>query len=133
LLAPLSVLALAGAAGQRLWLFPLMLLAPFGWNVLYPLLSDYLSRRVPDDERATTLSIAQGVVQVGGMVATLGLGVAVDRGGTQSALAAATIALLVLVALCYWRWRRAGELEIEPRGTRYDLAPGPEGHHDPAG
>ncbi len=123
LMAPLAVLALAGAAGERLWLFPLMLLAPFGWNVLYPLLSDYLSRRVPDDERATTLSISQGVVQVGGLIATLGLGVAVDRGGTQPTLAAATLVLLALAGLAYWRWRHAGELEIEPPdGALYDRA-----------
>lgn len=122
-LAPLAILALAGAAAGRLWLFPVILLAPFSWNVLYPMLSDYLSRRVPDDERATTLSISQGVVQVGGMVATLGLGFAVDRGGTQLTLAAASVVLLALVTTAYWRWYRAGDLEIEPaEGQRYDQA-----------
>jgi predicted MFS family arabinose efflux permease len=131
LLAPLAVLALAAAAAQRLWLFPLMLAAPFAWNVLYPLLSDYLSRRVPDDERATTLSISQAVVQVGGIVATLALGLAVDRGGTQTALAAAAGCLLGLIGLAYWRWWRASDLEIEPTGgARYDPTPLHEVEHE---
>ncbi len=120
LLAPLSVLALLAAAGQQLWLFPVMLLAPFAWNVLFPVLSDYLARRVPDDERATTLSISQMVVQVGGIVATVTLGVVIDLEGTRLALTAGSAVLLLLVALSYVRWRAAGDLEIEPRGARYD-------------
>lgn len=120
ILGPLSCLALAAAAGQRLWLFPVMLTAPFAWSVLFPLLSDYLARRVPDDERATTLSISQMVVQVGGIIATVAIGGVIDREGTQPALAAASVGLLVLTALAYWRWRAAGELEIEPALPRYD-------------
>lgn len=122
-LAPVTALALLGAAAERLWLFPLMLLAPFGWNVLYPLLSDYLSRRVPDDERATTLSISQAVSQVGGLVATLGLGIAVDRGGLARTLEVTTVALLVLIGLAYWRWLAAQDRTIEPaEADRYPEA-----------
>lgn len=121
ILGPLSCLALAAAAGERLWLFPLMLTAPFAWSVLFPLLSDYLARRVPDDERATTLSISQMVVQVGGIIATVAIGTVIDREGTRPALAAASASLLLLVACAYWRWRAAGELEIEPAGPGYDV------------
>jgi MFS family permease len=121
LLAPLAVLAVAGAAAERLWLFPLMLAAPFSWNVLYPLLSDYLARRVPDDERATTLSVSQSGAQIGGIIATVTLGIAVDRGGTQPALAASAVVLLALVMAAYARWRRAGDHDIEPPlDGRYD-------------
>ncbi len=127
ILAPLTTLALLGAAAERLWLFPLMLLAPFGWNVLYPLLSDYLSRRVPDDERATTLSISQAVSQVGGLIATLALGVAVDRGGLAPTLVLTTAVLLVLIAIGYWRWLAARDSTIEP--AEVDRYPQPMSEH----
>ncbi len=112
-LAPLAALGLLGAAGGSVWLFPALLLPSFGWNALYPLVADYLSRRVPDDERATTLSISQMVAQIGGIAATLAIGVATDRGGREPALAGAGAVLLVTVLTAIWLWNRAGERSLE--------------------
>jgi hypothetical protein len=53
--------------------------------------------------------------QVGGIIATLAIGVAADRGGREPTLAAAGAVLFVSALAAVWLWRRAGDQTIEPR------------------
>jgi len=108
-------LALFAGASGALWLFPIFILPAFVWNAMHPLVADYLSRRVPDGERATVLSINQLAAQIGGIVVTLALGVAVDRLGTGVSLAGLGVVMLAFGLAAYALWHREGDLELAGR------------------
>ncbi len=114
---------LAGAAGHRA-LFALLLLSPLAWNVLHPLITDYLARRVPDRERATTLSLNSMASQLGTVIATPLVGLLADQRGTGTSLVAATLGLAMLGAAGYVLWRTRGDLAMAPPsgGERSDEA-----------
>ena len=107
------VALLAGAAGARA-LFPLILLSPLAWNVLHPLVADYLARRTPDRERATVLSLNSMASQLATVMATPAVGLLVDGRGTGTALLASAAALSLALAGAYALWRARGELRIPP-------------------
>jgi predicted MFS family arabinose efflux permease len=71
------VVLLAGAAGHRA-VFALILLSPLMWDVLHPLVDDYLARRVSDRERATVLSLNSMASQLGTAISTSIVGVVAD-------------------------------------------------------
>ncbi|MYH41611.1 MAG: MFS transporter [Chloroflexi bacterium] len=108
---PLALLA--GAAGARA-LFPLILLSPLAWNVLHPLVADYLARRTPDRERATVLSLNSMASQLATVMATPAVGLLVDGRGTGTALLASAAALSLVLAGAYALWRARGELRLPP-------------------
>ena len=108
---PLALLA--GAAGARA-LFPLILLSPLAWNVLHPLVADYLARRTPDRERATVLSLNSMASQLATVMATPAVGLLVDGRGTGTALLASAAALSLVLAAAYALWRARGELRLPP-------------------
>ena len=107
------VALLAGAAGTRA-LFPLILLSPLAWNVLHPLVADYLARRAPDRERATVLSLNSMASQLATVIAMPAVALLVDERGTGSALLAAAAALSLVLAAGYMLWRAGGELRLAP-------------------
>ena len=109
------VALLAGAAGHRA-VFALILLSPLMWNVLHPLVADYLARRVPDRERATVLSLNSMASQLGTAIATPIVGVIADGRGTGAALLAATAGLAIVGAAGYALWWRQGDLALRPAG-----------------
>ncbi len=108
---PLALLA--GAAGAHA-LFPLILLSPLAWNVLHPLVADYLARRTPDRERATVLSLNSMASQLATVMATPAVGLLVDGRGTGTALLASAAALSLVLAAAYALWRARGELRLPP-------------------
>ena len=110
----LGALALAAGGSGALWLFPLLALAPFAQNALHPVAAAYVSRRVPDAERATALSFEQFAAQIGAIAVMLSLGALVDRTGLEAALAGAGAALLAIAAIACLLWRRAGDRELAP-------------------
>lgn len=123
MLPALAALGILGGASGILWLFPVFTAAMFVREVLHPLVVEYLSRRVPDGERATTLSVHQLAAWLATIAISLGLGLAVDRVGLGTALAAASAALLVVVIVAYVLWRSAGDREPYPAGaSREDTA-----------
>ncbi len=107
------VALLAGAAGMHV-LFPLILLSPLAWNVLHPLVADYLARRAPDRERATVLSLNSMASQLATVIATPAVGLLVDGRGMGTALLAAAAALSVVLATGYALWRAGRELRLAP-------------------
>ena len=110
----LAALGLLGGASGVLWLFPVFTFAMFAREALHPLVVEYLSRRVPDGERATTLSVHQLAAWFATIGITLGLGLFVDRVGLGGSLAAASAALLAIVLVGYALWRAAGDREPYP-------------------
>ena len=119
----LGALALAAGGSGALWLFPLIALAPFAQNALHPIAAVYVSRRVPDAERATALSFEQFAAQIGAVAAMLALGALVDRTGLGAALAGAGAALLAIAAVAFLLWRRAGDRGLAPAADAFP--PGP--------
>ena len=106
-----------GRLGTGLLVFlPGFVLAQFAWNAQRPLLIDFISRRVPDSERATALSYNTLTEQLATIVVTLTLGVLVDQTGLRTALAGTGVVLFLIAAIVYLLWRRAGDREIAPRG-----------------
>ena len=114
LLPAAAALAVLGGASQLLWLFPLYALAVFSHAALHPLVAEYLSRRVPDDERATVLSVNQLAAWIATIAITLGLGLAVDRSGLGVSLTVASAALLAVTVGGYLLWRSAGDPTARP-------------------
>ena len=112
LLPALGVLALFGGGSDILWLFPLFALAPFAQNALHPLIAEFISRRVPDSERATALSFEALAAQIGTIVVTLALSVLVDHTGLEAALAGTSVVLVMIAIVAYLLWWRAGDREI---------------------
>ena len=124
MLPAVAALGILGGASGVLWLFPVFTAAMFVREVMHPLVVEYLSRRVPDGERATTLSVHQLAAWLATIAISLGLGLAVDRVGLGTSLAAASAALFVVVIVAYALWRSAGDREPYPAS---------ESDEDPAG
>ncbi|MYE32973.1 MAG: MFS transporter [Chloroflexi bacterium] len=114
----LAALGVLGGASGMLWLFPVFTCAMFAREALHPLVVEYLSRRVPDGERATTLSVHQLAAWTATIAMSLGLGLVVDRVGLGTALAAASAVLVVIVLVTYVLWRSAGDRQSYPAGER---------------
>ena len=112
----LAAVSLLGGATGLLVFLPVFVLAQFAWNAQRPLLIDFLSRRVPDSERATALSYNTLAEQLATIVATVTLGVLVDQTGLRAALAGSGVVLFLIAVTAYLLWRRAGDREIAPRG-----------------
>ena len=126
-----AALGLLGGASGILWLFPVFAAAMFVREALHPLVVEYLSRRVPDGERATTLSVHQLAAWFATIVISLGLGLVVDRVGLGSSLAAASAVLLVVVLVAYALWRSAGDRESYPEGEAGEETSGEPGAATP--
>lgn len=122
----------AGASGA-LWLFPLFILPAFVWNAMHPLVADYLSRRVPDGERATVLSINQLAAEIGGISFALSLGWAVDHLGTGVSLAGAGGVMLAVGLGAYALWHRHGDIDLAPAALEAPSTPLLEPPYDRAG
>ncbi len=114
----MAALGVLGGASGMLWLFPVFTCAMFAREALHPLVVEYLSRRVPDGERATTLSVHQLAAWTATIAMSLGLGLVVDRVGLGTALAAASAVLVVIVLVAYVLWRSAGDRQSYPAGER---------------
>jgi MFS family permease len=113
-MAMLAALSLFGGASGVIWLFPLFVLPSLAFSVIHPHFADYISRRSPARERATTLSLGTFTERLAMIPATLLLAVAVDRWGMHTALALAGGVLFVLVVVAYLEWVRSGDTEVEP-------------------
>ena len=109
----LAAVALLGGASGMIWLFPVFALATFSWMALAPLIADFIAQRVPDEERATVLSINQLAAQLLGVAVSLAIGAGIDRWGSGGALAATSGAMLVMVALAYLLWRTGGAADSD--------------------
>jgi MFS family permease len=118
----LAAVSLFGGASGVILLFPLFVLAPFAWQAMHPIAVDFISRRVPDAERATALSLNQFVAQIGTIVTSLVLGVAIDRAGMGASLGAVAVVLLAIAVGGFALWRRAGDVTTAPATG----SPGPE-------
>ena len=114
LLPAAAALAVLGGASQVLWLFPVFALAVFSHAALRPLVVEYLSRRVPDGERATVLSVNQLAGWIATIAISLGLGLAVDRSGLGLSLTITSAALLAVTVGAYLLWRSAGDRTARP-------------------
>ena len=102
LLGALSLLA--GASGVP-WLFPLFIVPSITFNVLYVQVVDFVTRRAPEQQRATTISIGSMVASLANVGSTVAVGALVDAIGLGGALAAAGLtggALSVAVFLLWW-------------------------------
>lgn len=113
-MAVLAAVALFGGASGLVWLFPLFLLPSLAWNVMHPHIADFLSRRAPDGERATVLSIDSFTSRVAGIPAVLLLAPIVDHVGMGAGLGVAALALLALVGVASLAWARSGDTTLEP-------------------
>ena len=116
LLPIVAAFALLGGSGGVLWVVPLFGLAPFAQNALHPLATVYISRRVPDSERATALSFQQFGGQFVTIFVMLTLSVLVSRVALGHALAGTSAVLLVVAVAAWLLWRRAGDRELAPPG-----------------
>ena len=113
-----GALGLLGGASGLLWLFPVFAGALFVRAALHPLVVEYLSRRVPDSERATTLSVHQLAAWCATIGISLGLGLAIDRVGLGASLAGTSVVLLASITASFALWRSAGDHEPHPASPR---------------
>ncbi len=111
----IGAIGLLGGAHGAIWLFPIFILPAVGWNVLQPHVTDYLSRRSPDRERATVLSMMNFGATIGAIIASVTFGLTVDRAGIGATLAVIAAVLTVLGLLAYALWTTSGDTAIEPR------------------
>lgn len=100
---------LAGATGQ-VWLYPFFIFPNFAWNAMWPHFADYVSRRVPDGLRATTISIANVIANLGYALVTPVLGLGIDGLGLRATLLIAALAFAATALVAYLAWLRAGDL-----------------------
>ncbi|MYB41472.1 MAG: MFS transporter [Chloroflexi bacterium] len=114
LLPVVGAIALLGGSGGLLWFVPLFALAPFAQNALHPISAVYISRRVPDSERATALSLQQFGAQFATIFVMLSLSALVSRIALGHALAGPSALLLAVAVVCWLLWRRAGDRELAP-------------------
>ncbi len=114
LLPVIGAISLLGGSGGVLWFVPLFALAPFSQNVLHPISTVYISRRVPDSERATALSLQQFGAQFATIFLMLSLSALVSRVALGHALAGASALLLAVAIVCWLLWRRTGDRELAP-------------------
>ncbi|MYE46919.1 MAG: MFS transporter [Chloroflexi bacterium] len=110
----IGAIALLGGSGGLLWFVPLFGLAPFAQNALHPISTVYISRRVPDSERATALSFQQFGAQFTTIFVMLSLSALVSRVALGHALAGTSALLLAVAIVCWLLWRRAGDRELAP-------------------
>ena len=110
----IGAIALLGGSGGLLWFVPLFGLAPFAQNALHPISTVYISRRVPDSERATALSFQQFGAQFTTIFVMLSLSALVSRVALGHALAGTSALLLTITIVCWLLWRRAGDRELAP-------------------
>ncbi len=116
LLPVIGAIGLLGGSGGMLWVVPLFALAPFAQNALHPVTTVYISRRVPDSERATALSFQQFGGQFATIFVMLTLSFLVSRIALGHALAGTSAVLLAVAAVAWLLWRRAGDRELAPTG-----------------
>jgi MFS family permease len=109
---PLSLLA--GASGV-VWLMPVFMLPSITYNVLFIHLVDFLSRRSPDSQRATTVSLASMAAQVGFIGVAFTFGRVADARGIETALVIGAIAFTSVAAIALSIWLRSGDTSVEPR------------------
>lgn len=110
----IGAISLLGGSGGMLWFVPLFGLAPFAQNALHPISTVYISRRVPDSERATALSLQQFAAQFATIFLMLSLSALVSRIALGHALAGTSALLLTVAVVCWLLWRRAGDRELAP-------------------
>ncbi|MDA0364742.1 MAG: MFS transporter [Chloroflexi bacterium] len=113
---------LAGASGVP-WLFPLFALPAIAFNVLMVHVIDYVARRAPEDQRATTISIGAMIASGGNVVASLAIGVLIDSVGLGAALTISAFMLAALTGGAFALWWRAGDHASEPAIMPADLLP----------
>ena len=89
-------------------------LAPFAQNALHPVTTVYISRRVPDSERATALSFQQFGGQFATIFVMLALSFLVSRIALGYALGGTSALLLAVAVIAWLLWRRAGDRELAP-------------------
>ncbi len=109
-----STASLLAGATEVVWLFPLFILPGIGWNVLWPHFAEFVSRRAPDQQRATVISITNMAASAAVVVISPATGLAIDRLGLVPALGATVGALLLVTAAAYGAWWRAGDHEPAP-------------------
>ena len=114
LLPVVGAIALLGGSGGVLWFVPLFALAPFAQNALHPISTVYISRRVPDSERATALSLQQFGAQFATIFVMLSLSALVSRVALGHALGGTSALLLAVAVVCWLLWRRTGDRELAP-------------------
>ena len=114
LLPIIGAIALLGGSGGMLWVVPLFGLAPFAQNALHPVTTVYISRRVPDSERATALSFQQFGGQFATIFVMLALSFLVSRIALGYALGGTSALLLAVAVIAWLLWRRAGDRELAP-------------------
>lgn len=121
LVGPLSLLA--GTAGV-VWLMPVFILPSITYNVLFIHVIDFLSRRVPDSQRATTVSLASMAAQVGFIAVAFSFGRVADARGIETALVAGSIVFTSVAATGLAIWLRSGDTNVEPAARPDDDEPG---------
>lgn len=104
---------LAGASGIP-WLFPLFALPAVAYNVLMVHVLDYVARRAPEDQRATTISIGSMIASGGNIAASIAIGVLVDGIGLSGALVISALVLAALSGAVFALWWGAGDHASEP-------------------
>jgi MFS family permease len=109
---PLSLLA--GAAGV-VWLMPVFMLPSITYNVLFIHVVDFLSRRSPDSQRATTVSLSSMATQVGFIGVAFTFGRIADAQGIATALVVGAIVFTTVAAIALALWLRSGDTSVEPR------------------
>ena len=114
LLPVIGAIGLLGGSGGMRWVVPLFGLAPFAQNALHPVTTVYISRRVPDSERATALSFQQFGGQFATIFVMLALSFLVSRIALGYALGGTSALLLAVAVIAWLLWRRAGDRELAP-------------------
>ena len=118
LTAVLGTLPLLGGASGTAWLFPVFALPVLAWSLIRPLVADYLSQRVPEQERATVLSVNYMAWRVGTIAALPFVAPLVDRAGTGAALTASAALLGLMALACLLLWLRTGDTTLRAPGER---------------
>ncbi len=106
----LSALALLAAASGSAWLYPLFIFPAFGWNVMFPHVTDYLARRVTDSLRSTLISASNMVSAVSNIAVVTVTGFAVDRAGLAITVVVLGAVLAGIAVALYLAWLHAGDL-----------------------
>ncbi|MCK9486234.1 MAG: MFS transporter [Dehalococcoidia bacterium] len=106
----LSAVSLVAAVSGNVWLYPLFIFPSFGWNVMFPHVTDYLARRVTDSLRSTLMSASNMISAVCNIGFVSATGLAIDRTGMTGTLIVVAAGLLAAVAFLYLAWLRAGDL-----------------------
>ncbi|MBM3140061.1 MAG: MFS transporter [Chloroflexi bacterium] len=104
---------LAGASGVP-WLFPVFILPSVTFNVIHVQVTNYLAQRVPEERRATTISIGSMMASTANVAGALSIGASADPLGLRATLTAAGLVLAGASAVAFALWLRAGDHESEP-------------------